>query len=582
MSEIQTTLPNVVWHHVSRPDNPADCASRGVSPRELLNHSLWWQGPTWLRSERGPWANCTADTFEELPEQRTRTLVAAINDEIAEPEMLVRYSTLHRLLRITARCRRWLRIHWPKTERTANSVLRAEELDEARLCWIRIVQAVHFKRELASLEGDKSLPARSILTKLNPRLDESGILRVGGRLRHTDLAYDARHPMILPGTSHLTRLIIEACHRRTMHSGVQLSSLRQEFWIPRGRALVKNCIHRCLTCLRWRAATPQPPMGDFPAPRVTPCRPFINTGVDYAGPIWLRAAKGRGQEAYKAFITVFVCLSSRAVHLDVASDYSADAFLAALRKFVARRGLCQALYSDCGTNFVGADAQLRALFSASSREGQRIASTVAEERIRWHFNPPAAPNFGGIWETAVKSMKHHLRRVIGDSTLTYEEMATLLAQIEACLNSRPLQALSDDPEDFSALTPGHLLVGSELNAVPVPSLAEAPPSRLSRWQLLQQIKDHFWQRWSREYLNTMAHRLKWHRTNADIRIGRLCLLRNETSPPTKWSLTRIERLHPGEDGNVRVVVVRMATSSFTRPVNKLILLPDCAISEDSD
>jgi len=296
VSEIQTTLPNAVWHHVSGPDNPADCASRGVSPRELLNHSLWWQGPAWLRSERGPWANCTADTFEELPEQRTRTLVAAINDEIAEPEMLVRYSTLHRLLRITARCRRWLQIHWPKTERTANSVLRAVELDEARLCWIRIVEAVHFKRELASLKSDKSLPARNILTKLNPRLNESGILRVGGRLRHADIAYDARHPMILPGTSHLTRLIIEACHRRTMHGGVQLtlSSLRQEFWIPRGRALVKNCIHRCLTCLRWRAATLQPPMGDLSAPIVTPCRPFINTGVDYAGPIWLRAAKGRG------------------------------------------------------------------------------------------------------------------------------------------------------------------------------------------------------------------------------------------------------------------------------------------------
>lgn len=137
-------------------------------------------------------------------------------------------------------------------------------------------------------------------------------------------------------------------------------------------------------------------MSELPPARVTPGRPFLHTGVDYAGPVWLRTSKGRGQRASKAFIAVFICLSSRAVHLDVALDYTADAFLATLRQFVARRGICQSLYSDCGTNFVGADAQLRALFAASSQESQRIAKCLAEDRIRWHFNPPAAPNFGGI------------------------------------------------------------------------------------------------------------------------------------------------------------------------------------------
>ncbi|XP_071580239.1 uncharacterized protein [Temnothorax nylanderi] len=249
-------------------------------------------------------------------------------------------------------------------------------------------------------------------------------------------------------------------------------------------------------------------MGSLPGPRVTPARPFLNTGVDYAGPVWLRTSKGRGQRASKAFIVVFVSLCSRAVHLDVASDYTADAFLAALRRFVSRRGLCQTLYSDCGTNFVGADAQLRDLFSAGSQEGRRIAERVAEERISWRFNPPAAPNFGGIWEAAVKSTKHHLRRVIGEATLTYEEMATLLSQVEACLNSRPLQALTDDPEDLCPLTPGHFLVGSALSAVPEPSLTEEKTARLSRWQQVQQMRDHFWAQWSQEYLQTLAHRPK--------------------------------------------------------------------------
>jgi len=152
------------------------------------------------------------------------------------------------------------------------------------------------------------------------------------------------------------------------------------------------------------------------------------------------------------------------------------------------------MYSDCGTNFVGADRELRAFFRASSSDGRRISQEIAKEGISWRFNPPAAPHFGGLWEAAVKSTKYHLRRVIGETTLTFEEMSTLLAQIEACLNSRPLQALSDDPDDLSALTPGHLLIGAPLLAVPEPSLLKEASNTLSRWQLLQQMRDHFWQR----------------------------------------------------------------------------------------
>ncbi|KAL6416993.1 hypothetical protein ACFW04_013050 [Cataglyphis niger] len=274
-------------------------------------------------------------------------------------------------------------------------------------------------------------------------------------------------------------------------------------------------------------------MGDLPRLRVTPARPFLRTGVDYAGPIQLRTTKGRGHRSYKAFIAVFVCLSTKAVHLEVVSDYSADAFLAALRRFTARRGLCRSLQSDCGTNFVGADAQLRAFFTASNPAQRRIADQLANDRIQWRFNPPSAPHFGGLWEAAVKSLKHHLRRVLGESTLTYEEMSTLLAQIEACMNSRPLQALSDDPDDLAALTPGHFLVGTALNALPEPCLVDAPIGRHSRWQLLQKMRDHFWDRWSREYLHSLFQRPKWWASNKEIRIGRLCLIRSDNTPPTR-------------------------------------------------
>ncbi|KAL6416564.1 hypothetical protein ACFW04_013921 [Cataglyphis niger] len=323
-------------------------------------------------------------------------------------------------------------------------------------------------------------------------------------------------------------------------------------------------------------------MGDLPRLRVTPARPFLRTGVDYAGPIQLRTTKGRGHRSYKAFIAVFVCLSTKAVHLEVVSDYSADAFLAALRRFTARRGLCRSLQSDCGTNFVGADAQLRAFFTASNPAQRRIADQLANDRIQWRFNPPSAPHFGGLWEAAVKSLKHHLRRVLGESTLTYEEMSTLLAQIEACMNSRPLQALSDDPDDLAALTPGHFLVGTALNALPEPCLVDAPIGRHSRWQLLQKMRDHFWDRWSREYLHSLFQRPKWWASNKEIRIGRLCLIRSDNTPPTRWPLARIIATQPGEDGQVRVVTVRTATSELTRPIVKIVLLPESSCDEEEN
>ncbi|XP_011251358.2 uncharacterized protein LOC105248313 [Camponotus floridanus] len=321
------------------------------------------------------------------------------------------------------------------------------------------------------------------------------------------------------------------------------------------------------------AAIPQQLMGDLTWERVVPARPFLHTGVDYAGPFQLCTTKGCGHRSYKAFVAVFVCLASRVVHLEVVSDYTAEAFLAALRRFVSRRGICRSLQSDCGTTFVGADSELRALFTTGTPGDHRVINRLASEKIEWRFNSPSAPHFGGIWEAAVKSLKHHLRRVIGDAKLTYEEMSTLLTQVEACLNSRPLQALSDDPEDLAALTPGHFLVGAALTAVPEPSLLDQPASRLSRWQLLQKMQNHFWERWSKEYLHSITHRPKWLRKETSFKVGRLCLLRNELTPPTKWPLARITKIHPGEDGQVRVVTVRTAASEFIRPVVKLVVLP---------
>ncbi|XP_018401614.1 PREDICTED: uncharacterized protein LOC108778819 [Cyphomyrmex costatus] len=577
VAEIQRTMSNVTWHHVPGRENPADCASRGLSPRELLSHSLWWRGPDFLRREPSGWPmDAGSSSLQSLPEQRTKPCLVVT--KLQEPEELTRFSSWQRLIHVTAWILRWRRqvsCTSGPPKQAPILVLTPAELERSTQLWIRVVQSIAWRSELDSIVAERELPPRSSLHKLSPRIDDHGVLRVGGRLKHAVLSEDQRHPVILPPGSHFTYLVVDAFHRRILHGGTQatLTAIRRRFWIPRGRQLVKRHIHRCVQCIRWRAASPQPMMGNLPRSRVTPSRPFSHTGVDFAGPILLRTSKGRGHKAYKGFLAVFVCFSSRAVHLEVVSDYTTEAFLAAFRRFTARRGLCQVVYSDCGTNFVGADAQLRALFDASSQTAHQIIGKLSTEGIRWHFNPPAAPHFGGLWEAAVKSVKHHLRRVIGEITLTYEEMATFLAEVEACLNSRPLQALTDDPDDLDALTPGHFLIGAPLIAIPEPSLLDTSSNALSRWRLLQSMRDHFWHRWSQEYLQGLTPRPKWWRVAGNLQEGQLCLLKNENTPPSRWPLARITRLHPGDDGQVREVDVRTPTSRLTRPVVKIVPLP---------
>ncbi|XP_029164538.1 uncharacterized protein LOC114935803 [Nylanderia fulva] len=262
VSQIQTLLPDAQWRHVAGRENPADCASRGVTPAELINHELWWTGPTWLSGDETAWPGSNIDVPEDdLPEQRATGLVIKAPVS-AEPDLLLRFPTLHRLLRVTAWCRRWLN----KARRDAipGRLLHPDELDVALFRWLRVVQALHFPTDVAAASAGRTSPPRSHLAMLSPVLDDQGVLRVGGRLKHAQLPLDEKHPMIIPAASWLTRLVIDSCHRRTLHGGVQLTLglLRLRFWVPRGRTTVKQQLHRCITCTRWRAATPQPPMDD--------------------------------------------------------------------------------------------------------------------------------------------------------------------------------------------------------------------------------------------------------------------------------------------------------------------------------
>ena len=232
-------------------------------------------------------------------------------------------------------------------------------------------------------------------------------------------------------------------------------------------------------------------MAPLPAARVNPSPPFTHVGIDYAGPIKIKTSFGRGHKSIKGYIVVFICLCTKAVHLEAVTSYDTSNFLNAFKRFVSRRGLCSHIYSDCGTNFVGADAQLKSMFSKGSDNSNKIFDDLAKKGIQWHFNPPAAPHCGGLWEAAVNSSKFHLKRVIGDTCLSYEKISTLLSMIEACLNSRPSPPLTDDISDFRVLTPAHFLIGRTMTSLPDSSSQNLNPTLSTRWKLLIKMRDDF-------------------------------------------------------------------------------------------
>lgn len=579
VAEVQDLVPPQQWGYVHTKDNPADAATRGLSPAALADHDLWWSGPSWLAEQHycaaEPSGPSGAVEVEEL-----RPGVALIARAEEPNELLHRYSSLMRLLRVTALCLRFRHnLRHPGDRRTG--FLRAEELRSARQQWIRVAQAEEFHEEISRIQNGQPLPAGSPLLPLRPMLDPDALLRVGGRLQQALLPFDEKHPVILGKSGYLSRLIVREAHAVSLHGGPQLtrSLILRHYWILRANSLIRSVIHACLRCARFRGVAAAQQMGHLPAERTRPSRPFLIAGVDYAGPVPLRTSKGRGHKSIKGYICLFVCLSSKAVHLEAVSDLSSASFLAAFKRFISRRGHCQRLVSDNGTNFRGAARELRAMFNAASEFYKESAASLAGDGTDWAFIPPSAPHFGGLWEAGVKSVKYHLRRVVGDACLTYEEMSTLLAQVEACLNSRPLHALSGDPSDLAALTPGHLLIGEALTAVPTPSSTDPRPASLpTRWALTSAMRDHFWRRWSTEYIHHLQQLKRWRRRAPNLDVGTLVLVRSELQPPTKWALARVIELHPGPDGLVRVATVRTATSVLKRPITKLVPLP---VAEDA-
>lgn len=277
-------------------------------------------------------------------------------------------------------------------------------------------------------------------------------------------------------------------------------------------------------------------------------------------------------------MAIFVCFSTKAVHIELVSDLSTPAFLAALRRVVARRGAIAELHSDNATAFKGASHALHRIYrmlKVDETDRNAIFSWCAQNEMKWKFIPPRAPHFGGLWEAAVKSAKNHLLKALGNVNVAYEDMLTLLTQVEMCLNSRPLTPMPNDPTDLEVLTPGHFLVGTNLQAVPEVDLKEVADNRLSNWELTQKRVQVIWSRWYPEYLQQLQTRAKKGcNPPVNVEVGRVVVIKEDNVAPVSWPLGRIVKLHPGKDGVIRVVTLKTASGKeIVRAVARIALLP---------
>ncbi|XP_077293278.1 uncharacterized protein LOC143916184 [Arctopsyche grandis] len=499
-----------------------------------LNHnSLWWDGPSWLKLDESRWPRRPPEITIDLPERRVVTNATLVR----ENNWIDKHSHLPRLLRVLSYVRRPLRNKQLNVKE--NNEPSALELKDALNNLIRLSQMESFPLEYRLLSKGHPIPSSSKLAKLSPLFHEN-LICVGSRLPlGTTLSTS---PIILSNKHKLTHMIVRDAHLKYIHLGTQalLSLLRQTYWPLAGHNTVKGVVRSCVICFRNKPLSHNRLMGLLPLERTTANFPFSHVGIDFAGPFPVKSGCNKNSKIIKGYVCVFVCFSSKAVHLELVGDLTSSNFLNCLRRFVARRGRPNTIYSDNATNFVGASRELVNLVKLiyERPHEEKLLRYVASEGIRWKFNPPRAPHMGGLWEAAVKSMKIHLNKVLKATTLNFESFCTVLTQIEACMNSRPLSPLSSDPLDLLPLTPGHFLIGRSLLALP------------------------------------MELRHKWKKDSSNnLSVGQMVLLKEEHMLPTRWVLGRVTKLYPGPDGRVRVVDVFTASGEFRRSSHLVAPLP---------
>jgi hypothetical protein len=572
VSEIQTSFPNAKWDHVASKQNPADLASRSCSAKELIDNTLWWTGPIWLRENETSWPTHASFNMENIPEQRATNVFVAIQGD--EWDIFNRFSSYNKLIRVTSLILRFsFNCRNSKNKRTG--ILSALELKQAHDILIKITQSQCFHHEKIQLQNDKYVSNNSKLKSLNPFI-MNDIIHVGGRLTNADIPFNERHPILLPTKHNFTNLLIKNYHYKYLHMGAQtlLTQIRQRYWPIDGKNTIKRVIRKCILCFRYKAPTMNQIMASLPEDRLTQTRPFALCGTDYTGHIEIKSGLTRNSKVTKAYICLFICFSTKAIHLELVTSLCIESFLNCLRRFISRRGRPIRIYSDNSTTYQGSSNTLNDFYKMINNNSNQLSDFCANEWIDWRFIPPRSPHWGGLWESGIKSVKKHLRLSLHGVVPTYEQIFTILPQIEAMVNSRPLTPLSSDPTDLTSLTPSHFLIGSNINSFPDPdAIIKLPETPMKHYNMMLSIFRSFWSRWHKEYFQSLQQRVKWTKPNINIQINDLVLIKEDSVSPLQWPLGRIIETYPGRDGRTRVVLVRTHKGTYKRSITRIAILP---------
>ena len=602
LKEIKS-LEGVTFRCIPSQENPADLATRGKSPAELAS-SLWWNGPTWLCEPQSQWPEPKVPEFDQnSPEVIAEItgpkilfeaqLVAAEGPVEASRKvinlsdiMIEKVSSLQRLLRITAWVMRFA--NKVMNREVSTESLTVQEIEKASLLWDMYVQEKCYGDVIKSIKKGKKC---NLKEQLNLIIDDHGLLRCRGRYENAELTQGARCPKLLPTAEYYTRLIIKDFHSKTMHSGVSqtLARTRMQYWIPQGRLQVKKVINNCKVCRRIEGGPfPMPKMPPWPKERVAQSFPFEYTGLDYLGPFYVKIyTEDSNQPAVKkVWVCLFTCVAVRAIHLELIEDLSAQEFLLGLRRFIARRGMPRQIVSDYAKQFKTARVVLNRAWSEVLSSSE-VNDYVVKQGIHWKFIVDLAPWMGGFYERLVGLTKRALRKTIGMRSLTERQLSTILTEVEAVVNSRPLVYVDSDinssfpisPLNFLSLNHNHFVLDfacleeeMEFNIDERLSMAQ---QLLERWKRGQKCLTQFWEMWRNNYLLALRERTQlFHKkskgaVNQAAKIGDVVLLKDKL-PRGQWRIGRIERLIKGKDQLVRAAKVRLSSKKvFTRALNML-------------
>ncbi|GAA54824.1 hypothetical protein CLF_105559 [Clonorchis sinensis] len=558
--------------------NPADCASRGIRTKHSQLLKLWIQGPEFLKLGEQQWPKTDIEQFHHKPTdpelKRAATVLVTATTDLPTDVLFSYYSSWVRLRRAVAwftRFKSYLHSKLVGKGIELKNTLRLDELNEAERSVLRYVQLKTFPSELSTTskldsKTCKGLCRKSPICKLHP-IVLNGLLCVGGRLGNSTLPEFTKHPIILPGDHPVTRSIINHYHEFEGHMGTShtLAAIRQRYWILGATTAVKRIIRGCMGCKVRSALPAEQLMADLPVARVRPEYPFAATGLDYFGPFQTR----EGRITRKRYGCVFTCLQTRAIHIEVAYSLSIDSFLMAFSRFINRRGTPKELYSDRGTNFVGAEMELKQLLK--TLDCNKVKDDMLRQQVDWHFNPPYASHRGGIWERMIRSIRRVLSAVSREQVLTEESLTTYLTEVERILNNRPLVPVLDDPDNIDVLTPNHLLL-PRVSFVPTDKDPGLRHRYTRQWRQSQLMADTFWRRWLREYLPLLQSRHKWTNLRRNVRGGDLVLILGEQHTRGTWSKGVVTATIPGSDGCVRTVVLKTPDGSVTRDIRKICML----------